>query len=216
MNNNASHTNKGAAEGKMPFSRQSALEKRIRAGANDDLLALRTLDLWREAAYMRGDVRTRVPSSSKGRQAHKELEPIGDEVWSPGPGWGDVGSGPRPSRRDPRPIGQLLERYISDMGWKQKVDVASVVVRWPEIVGPVVAQNCVVEEFSDDGVLRLRASSTSWASNLRTLTAGIEARIAQELGENVVKEIVVKGPESPSWNHGRLRVKGRGPRDTYG
>lgn len=193
----------------------SALEKRMRAGISADLLPLRTLDFWREAAFARGDLRVRLTSSVRQHEI-EQVEPIGDEVWSPGPGWGDVGSGPRPSRRDPHPIGLLLSRYIKDMGWTQKIEVASVVARWPEIVGPNVAKNCVVEDFSDDGVLKLRASSSSWASNLRMMTAGIEARISQELGENVVKEIVVKGPEVPSWKRGRLSVRGQGPRDTYG
>ena len=46
--------------------------------------------------------------------------------------------------------------------------------------------------------------------------AALDARIAEEIGEGVVKQIIVKGPEKPSWRHGRYSVPGRGPRDTYG
>jgi predicted nucleic acid-binding Zn ribbon protein len=36
------------------------------------------------------------------------------------------------------------------------------------------------------------------------------------LGDGTVEVIEVRGPQAPSWSRGRWRVKGRGPRDTYG
>lgn len=203
-------------DGAVEAARRAAIER------NGDVLALRALDRAREAAFARGYVRTRAPSASralqspKSREEHDSSEPLGDEVWSPGPGWGDVGSGPRPSHRDPHPIGQILARYVRDKGWGEKIEVASVASRWPEIVGPTVAKHCVVEDFSDGGTLTLRTSSTSWETQIRALQATLEATLAKEVGEGVVREIVVKGPSRPSWKHGRFSVRGRGPRDTYG
>lgn len=204
------------ADGAVEAARRAAIER------NGDVLALRALDRAREAAFARGYVRTRTPSASRAlqrassREEHDSSEPLGDKVWSPGPGWGDVGSGPRPSHRDPHPIGQILARYVRDKGWGEKIEVASVASRWPEIVGPTVAKHCVVEDFSDGGTLTLRTSSTSWETQIRALQATLEATLAKEVGEGVVREIVVKGPSRPSWKHGRFSVRGRGPRDTYG
>ena len=203
-------------DGAVEAARRAAIER------NGDVLALRALDRAREAAFARGYVRTRALSASRAlqrpssREEHDSSEPLGDEVWSPGPGWGDVGSGPRPSHRDPHPIGQILARYVRDKGWGEKIEVASVASRWPEIVGPTVAKHCVVEDFSDGGTLTLRTSSTSWETQIRALQATLEATLAKEVGEGVVREIVVKGPSRPSWKHGRFSVRGRGPRDTYG
>ena len=65
------------------------------AQMNGDVLALRILDRAREAAFSRGETRTRRPSAG---QMARELEQgqgeegIGDEPVSPGPGWGDVGT----------------------------------------------------------------------------------------------------------------------------
>ena len=188
------------------------------AQMNGDVLALRILDRAREAAFSRGETRTRRPSAG---QMARELEQgqgeegIGDEPVSPGPGWGDVGSGPRPSRRDPHPISDLLERTIRDKGWGTQLKVAAVLARWPEIVGPTIAKHCVVESFDDDGVLTLRTSSTSWEAQINALLATLEARVVEEVGEGIVKKIMVIGPNRPSWKHGRLSVPGRGPRDTY-
>ena len=36
------------------------------------------------------------------------------------------------------------------------------------------------------------------------------------LGDDVVKQVQVRGPAAPSWRRGARRVSGRGPRDTYG
>lgn len=187
------------------------------AQKNGDVLALMALDRVREAAFAKGEVRTRRPSAA---QAAKELEdaaaPLGDEVFTPGPGWGDVGSGAKPSRRDPKPISMLLSRAVRDKGWGQRLEVASVAARWDQIVGPNVARHCVVEDFSADGILTLRASSTSWETQIKALLAVLDKRIAEEVGEGVVKEIKVLGPYRPSWKHGKFSVPGRGPRDTYG
>ncbi|WP_232205953.1 DUF721 domain-containing protein [Actinobaculum sp. oral taxon 183] len=182
---------------------------------------MRQLDRVRETAFARGEVRIRQPLASQTDDGSNDgdgqaaEEPIGDEVWTPGPGWGDVGSGPRPSRRDPRPIGQLLGRFVRDRGWTQRLEVASVVSRWDEIVGPTVARHCTVEEFAEDGTLTLRTSSTSWETQIRALLATLETTLAEEIGEGVVKRIVVKGPALPNWKHGRFSVPGRGVRDTY-
>lgn len=189
------------------------------ASRNGDVLALTALDRVREAAFNSGETRTRRPSAAQAARSLADAfddEPLGDAVVTPGPGWGDVGSGPRPSRRDPKPISMLLARAIRDKGWTQRLEIASVASRWEKIVGPNVARHCAVEEFTEDGVLTLRASSSSWETQIRALLAALDARIAEEIGEGVVKKIIVKGPDKPSWKHGRFSVPGRGPRDTYG
>jgi predicted nucleic acid-binding Zn ribbon protein len=48
------------------------------------------------------------------------------------------------------------------------------------------------------------------------LSGALRARIEAELGRNVVRRIHVHGPVAPSWVRGPKRVRGRGPRDTYG
>jgi predicted nucleic acid-binding Zn ribbon protein len=42
------------------------------------------------------------------------------------------------------------------------------------------------------------------------------ARLVERAGAGVVTSIVVRGPAQADWRKGPRRVKGRGPRDTYG
>ncbi|MEO7745527.1 MAG: DciA family protein, partial [Actinomycetota bacterium] len=100
-------------------------------------------------------------------------------------------------------------------GWDVDVAVGGVIGRWPSVVGAEVALHCEPESF-EDGVLRVRADSTAWATQVRLLVPTLLRRLAEELGEGVVDQVSVAGPASPSWRRGGYRVSGRGPRDTYG
>lgn len=118
--------------------------------------------------------------------------------------------------RDPMLLGDELDAFVSERGWKVDVAVGAVIGRWPAIVGPEVAQHCQPVEFVDS-VLTVRADSTAWATNLRLMSNTLMGTLAREVGEGTVSEIRVVGPSAPSWSRGGRRVQdGRGPRDTYG
>ncbi|MFP7707954.1 DUF721 domain-containing protein [Trueperella sp. LYQ143] len=142
-----------------------------------------------------------------------QIEHISD-VFVPSPGQ-EVGSGAHPSQRDPKMLSEIMEMVLSSRGWSSQLEVGSLINRWESLVGPAIAQNCWIEEFSDDGILTLRTRTTSWHTQIRALLAMLDKKIATEIGEGVVKKIVVNGPHVRSWKHGRYSVPGRGPRDTY-
>ena len=62
----------------------------------------------------------------------------------------------------------------------------------------------------------ITAESTAWATQIRLLSRQVLARIDATAGAGVVRSIQVHGPAAPSWSHGSRRVRGPGPRDTYG
>jgi predicted nucleic acid-binding Zn ribbon protein len=124
--------------------------------------------------------------------------------------------GTAPDARDPRLLGDQLDQFVAERGWRADVAVGAVIGRWPQIVGPEIAAHCAPTDFVD-GVLTVRADSTAWATQLRLLESSLMARLADDVGEGTVAEIRVVGPSAPTWSRGRHRVQdGRGPRDTYG
>jgi predicted nucleic acid-binding Zn ribbon protein len=130
-------------------------------------------------------------------------------------------SGSGPDGRDPQLFGTSIERMLRERGWEQPTAVGGLTGRWAEIVGVDVAEHVVPETFepAPDGpglLLVLRADSSAWAYTMRNLLPDLRRRIDQELGAGAVRDITVLGPAAPSWKHGRFRVQGRGPRDTYG
>jgi predicted nucleic acid-binding Zn ribbon protein len=126
---------------------------------------------------------------------------------------GYSGAGPDP--RDPQLFGAVLAKLVRTRGWQRPAAEATVFGAWERVVGSEIATHCRPVTLAD-GVLTVEAESTAWATQLRFMTASLLTQIAREVGHNVVKKLHIHGPSAPSWSHGPRRVRGRGPRDTYG
>lgn len=124
-------------------------------------------------------------------------------------------SGARTGGRDPKPLSATLGALLVQRGWNQDVAVGGVIGRWPEIVGKDISQHCTAESF-ENSILVVRAHSTAWATQLKFLSPEIMRTISSEVGDGVVQEIRILGPDSPKFTRGKYSVKGRGARDTWG
>lgn len=122
---------------------------------------------------------------------------------------------PASRSRDPLLVGQAVEDLLAERGWTDDSAIATLVTRWAEIVGPEMADHVVPVSF-DEATLLLQAESTTWATQVRLLLPDLQRVIDEQVGQGVVRQIRVQGPQAPSWSKGSRRVAGRGPRDTYG
>lgn len=192
--------------------------------AAGNALAQRALARQISVAWDRGLARRPARKSLSGRQlaswgqrtgtqaGHETLDPQAP----PAPGLAPGKGRPGPSRFDPHLASKALRATAREKGWGGKLRMALVIVRWPEIVGAQIAEHCVVESFTD-GKLTVRASSSTWAQQLRLLQPRIEHLLAEQIGAGAVAEMTVLGPQGPTWRHGKRTIRnGRGPRDTYG
>jgi predicted nucleic acid-binding Zn ribbon protein len=124
-------------------------------------------------------------------------------------------TGPGPDPRDPQPLANVLARLVKARGWARPAAEATVFGEWARVVGAEVAAHSRPVKL-EEGVLTVEAESTAWATQLRLLAGRLLARIAGEVGNGVVRSLNIHGPTAPSWQRGPRRVRGRGPRDTYG
>lgn len=125
-------------------------------------------------------------------------------------------SGPGPDDRDPMAVGVAWGELLADQGWTDVVDVARLMGLWPQIVGPANAEHAQPESFDPEtGTLTIRTSSTAWAEQLKLMLPTLRGAIDGQVGVGVVRDVRLLGPAPPA-RRGRLRVRGRGPRDTYG
>jgi predicted nucleic acid-binding Zn ribbon protein len=125
-------------------------------------------------------------------------------------------SGPGPDERDPQLVGGVIEGLFAERGWQRPVTEARIFADWAGLVGADVARHCQPTDLRE-GVLRISAESTAWATQLRMIASTVLARLVGELGPEVVTSLLITGPVGPSWKHGAWAVRGaRGPRDTYG
>jgi predicted nucleic acid-binding Zn ribbon protein len=184
--------------GEPPASALGPSEPPGRAGAD---LAREALRAAQRAAAARGR-RRGVPSLGAWRRAGRGARRGG---WS----------GARPDDRDPQPLGRLAARLAEERGWRDRLTTESVFSRWAELVGSDVAEHATPVSLRD-GELTVTASSTAWATQLRTLQRQLLAKIAAGVGPDVVRKMKIRGPAAPSWRRGPRHAPGRGPRDTYG
>jgi len=117
---------------------------------------------------------------------------------------------------EPVAFGAALGDLLAERGWQSQAAGAGVLARWESLVGEQVAAHSRPTQLRD-GELVIEAESTAWATQLRLLSRTLTKRLSEQLGADVVRTLVIRGPSSPDWRHGALRVTGgRGPRDTYG
>ena len=142
---------------------------------------------------------SRAPSTSRRRRA------TGEPVYS----------GPGPDERDPVTVANAVAAFVDARDWRERTRMAAAIANWDRIAGPDIAAHVVAEGF-DSGVLSLQADSTAWATQVRLLLPDLHRAITARVGSGVVERIRILGPQAPSWVAGPRRVRGRGPRDTYG
>ncbi|MDY6049630.1 MAG: DciA family protein [Corynebacterium sp.] len=121
----------------------------------------------------------------------------------------------RPRRIDVDSLGSVLGREVDRRQWRYDLALADLENRWPQIVGEDVAGHASIQSVQDS-TLVLTCTSTAWAANLRMMQTQLIATIAAKIGDDIITKLKIYGPTAPSWRKGRLHVKGRGPRDTYG
>jgi predicted nucleic acid-binding Zn ribbon protein len=84
----------------------------------------------------------------------------------------------------------LLVELADRFGIPQALETVRVFSAWERIVGDQVASRCEPVMIRE-GVLKVRASSAAWASELRYLSGEIARRVNQELGREMVTEVVI-------------------------
>jgi predicted nucleic acid-binding Zn ribbon protein len=124
------------------------------------------------------------------------------------------GSLPFEKGRDPRSLGSIVSRIITERGWAPFLSRESVIDQWEEIVGTDVAAHTVPE--IDEDLVTVRCDSSAWATNLRLMRHEILAEILARFPNSGIEKISVVGPGVPNRIRGPRSVKWRGPRDTYG
>jgi predicted nucleic acid-binding Zn ribbon protein len=149
--------------------------------------------------------RARRGGPAPARRARRRPLPPEEQPWS----------GPAADARDPASLGASLDDLVREQRWEATVRSAGLSARWEQIVGSEIAAHCRPVRLTD-GELTCVAESTAWATQIRLLNRQMLERIAAGVGPGVVRSLRVHGPSAPDWRHGPLRVRGRGPRDTYG
>jgi predicted nucleic acid-binding Zn ribbon protein len=88
------------------------------------------------------------------------------------------------------PIGEVLDPLGVRMGLGRSRDAGLIWSRWSQIVGASIAEHAEPSSLRE-GVLRVRADSPTWATELGYLAADIKARANELIGRGAVQEVRV-------------------------
>lgn len=90
----------------------------------------------------------------------------------------------------PQPLGEVLDAVMQHRHWNERMRSAHVFTNWAEVVGEDVARNCEPVRLVG-GVLVVAATSPSWATQLRYLSARLQLAVNTALGEPMVERVEV-------------------------
>ena len=93
--------------------------------------------------------------------------------------------------RDLEPVGEDLDALLSRLGMPKVVDMSRLVAEWEERAGPEFAAASRPAGFSD-GELVVEAVDGAAASILKYRAGSLLDRLADRLGEGIVKRIRIR------------------------
>jgi predicted nucleic acid-binding Zn ribbon protein len=88
-------------------------------------------------------------------------------------------------------IADLLDRLLAQKSWRRGVEAARIRILWNEIVGPEIAARAQPERL-DRGRLIVHCEHDVWRTELTYLRPELLKRIAEVMGDGVVKEIFLR------------------------
>jgi predicted nucleic acid-binding Zn ribbon protein len=95
----------------------------------------------------------------------------------------------RKSPRQPQPVGDLVSGFLRRSGLSEKVEAASAIPRWSEIVGPQISQVTRAARVSD-GTLFVAVRSSAWMSELNLMKSELLRRINAGRKAGRIEQIV--------------------------
>ena len=106
---------------------------------------------------------------------------------------------------------------MTDRGWQAATSIGKIWGEWASLVRPTLAETRQTRGLRPEHrIADVARDSTAWATQVRMLSSQLRKRLQGEILGGIVSDIAVLGPDVGPRPRGPLRVKGRGPRDTYG
>jgi predicted nucleic acid-binding Zn ribbon protein len=97
----------------------------------------------------------------------------------------------RPRMPFPRPLAGVMQDSLTGSGLAERLREAEIWRVWPEVVGSTLAGRAQPLRIIN-GTLTVAVSSAPWIQELRFMTAMMKEKLNLRLGDEVVKEIVLK------------------------
>ena len=92
---------------------------------------------------------------------------------------------------NPKPLGEVLQEVIDQMGLRKKLDEARVIEAWAVLVGPQI-NGVTTSVWVRGTTLYVKVRSSAWRQELHLRRRAWLRRLNGELGSDLVDEIVFR------------------------
>lgn len=94
-----------------------------------------------------------------------------------------------PKAGQPQLVGDLLSGFLSSKGISAKVEAATAITNWDELVGPQIAAVTTAQRISE-GTLFVGVANSAWMMELDLMKGELLRRINAGRGEGRIRQIV--------------------------
>lgn len=94
-------------------------------------------------------------------------------------------------RSSPQDIASVIKRFVSDSEMASKLQKYSIFNHWDEIVGEGIGSRTKPEKISRD-ILYISVINSTWANELRMMSAQLLCKINNFIGTDAIKELRFK------------------------
>ena len=95
------------------------------------------------------------------------------------------------NRNKPKPLKDLLKKFLEQYPHKEPLKRGMVLSVWPETVGEAIAEQTEKLHFKD-GRLIIHVRDPAWRHEIHMQRYQLKNKLNSEVGDDVIKEIVVR------------------------
>ena len=88
-------------------------------------------------------------------------------------------------------LGEVIQDYLRESGWQQKLDEIKVITEWDKVMGPTLAKY-TEEVFIKNKQLHIRLTSSVLRQELAYKKSELIHQLNQSVGKEVITEILLK------------------------
>lgn len=92
-------------------------------------------------------------------------------------------------KRKPVPIGDALSGFLAQHGLKTRVDQATAIDNWPDVVGERIAAVTKAMSITPDGTLFVAVKTNAWMTELALMEPELLAALNVGRGRDKVRKI---------------------------
>lgn len=92
------------------------------------------------------------------------------------------------SYKAPTELGKAIEEFFIRFGYENEYLKGRVINEWKDVVGDLIAENCVIKSF-DGNILTLKTESSVWKSELFYRKKEIIEKINSRYNKKIVSDI---------------------------